>query len=318
MATQGVTNILSKEIGPISRLLTQSPRRLLSTRPVQNQAQTLLQEKENGFGFIRHNPRTPKPRNKGVTEIRGPYYSAYGRRHLQDVLETMGYHIDGLKFAGGSFSMMPEKAVRELVDLAHQYDVYVSTGGWVEHVLTQPDSEVIVDKYLRKCKDIGFDVIELSAGFLSIPPDDWLRLAEKVHSMGLKAKPELGIQFGAGGDTAVADLEAAGTSDPSKVINMGKKFIEAGVERLMIESEGITENVKSWRTDVIQAILRDLPQEMVMFEAADAQVFNWYVREFGIDVNLFVDHSQIVQLTCLRSGIWGMADTFGKIVSYRK
>lgn len=44
-----------------------------------------------------------------------------------------------------------------------------------------------------------FDVVELSAGFLSFPSDDWLRLVDRVHSYGLKAKPELGIQFGAGG-----------------------------------------------------------------------------------------------------------------------
>jgi phosphosulfolactate synthase (CoM biosynthesis protein A) len=230
----------------------------------------------------------------------------------------MGYHVDGLKFAGGSFSMMPEDRVRELIDLAHQHDVYVSTGGWMEHILAQPDSNTTVERYLSKCKDLGFDVIEISSGFLSFPADDWLRLVDKVHSMGMKAKPELGIQFGAGGDTSAEDLEATGTSDPSKVVSLGKKFIDAGVERMMIESEGITENVKSWRTDVIQTILRDLPLDKVMFEAADPPVFNWYIREFGIDVNLFIDHSQIVQLTCLRSGIWGMADTFGKIVSYRE
>lgn len=40
-------------------------------------------------------------------------------------------------------------------------------------------------------------MVELSAGFLSLPADDWLRLVERVHSYGLKAKPELGIQFGA-------------------------------------------------------------------------------------------------------------------------
>jgi hypothetical protein len=45
-------------------------------------------EDENGFGFIRHNNRPPKPRNVGVTEIRGPYYSAMGKRYLEDVLET--------------------------------------------------------------------------------------------------------------------------------------------------------------------------------------------------------------------------------------
>lgn len=160
-------------------------------------------------------------------------------------------------------------------------------------------------------------MIEISSGFLSLPGDDWLRLVDRVHKAGLKAKPELGIQFGAGGDTSAADLESIGTADPSRVTSMAKRFIGAGVERMMIESEGITENVKAWRTDVIQSILRDVPMERVMFEAAEPAVFNWYVRELGVDVNLFVDHSQIVQLSCLRAGIWGMADTFGKIATFR-
>lgn len=187
----------------------------------------------------------------------------------------------------------------------------------MEHILTQSNPANAVDRYLKKCKEVGFDVIEISAGFLSIPQDDWLRLVEKVHAAGLTAKPECGIQFGAGGDTGSSELEALGTSDPTKIVNMGKRFIDAGVERIMIESEGITENVTQWRTDVIQHILRELPAEKVMFEAADPKVFNWYIREFGADVNLFVDHSQIVQLSCLREGIWGMADTFGKITTFR-
>jgi phosphosulfolactate synthase (CoM biosynthesis protein A) len=62
-----------------------------------------------------------------VTEIRGPYYSVMGKRYLADILETMGTHVDGLKFAGGSFSLFEEKPLRELIELAHSYDVYVST-----------------------------------------------------------------------------------------------------------------------------------------------------------------------------------------------
>ncbi|KAH7114861.1 sulfonate biosynthesis enzyme [Dactylonectria macrodidyma] len=288
-----------------------------TTRPLQIPGPILLEDKKKGFGFVRHNCRPPKPRTLGVTEIRGPYYSAMGKRYLQDVLETMGHHVDGLKFAGGSFSLFPEENLKDLVELAHQYGVYVSTGGWMEHVLLQSDPQLAVDRYLKKCKELGFDVIEISSGFLSIPQDDWLRLVDKVHSEGLIAKPECGIQFGAGGDTAASELESMGTSDPSKIIHMGKRFIDAGVERIMIESEGITENVIKWRTDVIQQILRELPQEKVMFEAADPAVFNWYIREFGTDVNLFVDHSQIVQLSCLREGIWGRADTFSSVVNYK-
>jgi phosphosulfolactate synthase (CoM biosynthesis protein A) len=39
----------------------------------------------------------------------------------------MGYHVDGVKFAGGSFSLFPEDKLRELIELAHQYEAYVST-----------------------------------------------------------------------------------------------------------------------------------------------------------------------------------------------
>jgi phosphosulfolactate synthase (CoM biosynthesis protein A) len=45
-------------------------------------------EDEHAFGFIRHSTRPAKPRKVGVTEIRGPYYSAMGKRYLKDVLET--------------------------------------------------------------------------------------------------------------------------------------------------------------------------------------------------------------------------------------
>lgn len=47
-----------------------------------------------------------------------------------------------------------------------------------------------------------------------------------------------------------------------------------------------------------------------MFEAADPNVFAWYLKQYGPEVNLFVDHSQIVQLECLRSGLWGRVLTY--------
>ena len=85
-----------------------------------------------------------------------------------------------------------------------------------------------------------------------------------------------------------------GMSDLSRIINVAWRFVDMGVKRMMIELEGITENVRWWRTDVIQAILREPPMEKVMFEVAELKVFNWYIREFRVDVNLFVNRSQII------------------------
>jgi phosphosulfolactate synthase (CoM biosynthesis protein A) len=67
--------------------------------------------------------------------------------------------------------------------------------------------------YIKACKNVGFDILEISSGFITIPMDDWLRLVKKV-----------------------------------------------------------------------------------MFDAADPDVFIWYIKNYGPDVNLFVDQNQIVEL----------------------
>jgi phosphosulfolactate synthase (CoM biosynthesis protein A) len=249
-----------------------------------------------------------------LTEIRGSYYTVVGPNYLRDVLETMGEHVDVLKFAGGAFTLMPEPALREILDVAHEHDVMVSTGGFIEHVLTQgPEA---TDRYIDEVARIGFDILEISAGFISIPTDDFVRLTERVQRAGLKAKPEVGIQFGAGGATTPEELEQEGTRDVSYAIDLAKRCLDAGAYMIMIESEGITEEVKTWRTDVVADIARDVGLEKVMFEAADPEVFGWYIKNYGPEVNLFVDHSQIVQLECLRRGIWGTKSLWGRVVTY--
>lgn len=278
-------------------------------------AKTEAKDSARVFDFLRLNPRPEKPRKDGLTEIRGPYYTPLGVNQLQDIFETMGQYVDALKFAGGAFSLMPRRALRQIIDLCHKHDVQVSTGGFIEHVLTQGSEAV--NRYIQECKNVGFDIVEISSGFITLPADDWLRLVERVQKAGLKAKPEIGIQFGAGGATRAEELEAEGTRDPSWPIHLAERFLSAGAYMVMIESEGITENVKIWRTDVPASIIKALGLQRVMFEAADPEVFGWYIKNYGPEVNLFVDHSQIVQLECLRSGIWGTKSLWGRVVSFK-
>ena len=226
----------------------------------------------------------------------------------------MGRWIDSLKFAGGSFALMPRDVVRRMIELCHAHGVLVSTGGFIEQVLTQGHDAV--ERYIDECAALGFDVLEISSGFITTSARTQLRLIERVARAGLKAKPELGIQFGAGGASSADELEAEGTRDLEWVIAQARQFLDAGAYLIMIESEGITESVRTWRTDVPGKFASALGLEKLMFEAADPPVFEWYVKNFGPDVNLFVDHSQIVQLECLRSGVWGTKSTWGRVVGW--
>lgn len=98
-----------------------------------------------------------------------------------------------------------------------------------------------VDAYIEECVRFEFYRIELAAGFIQLPTPDLIRLIQKVKKAGLKPKPEIGVQFGAGGDTSKAELETEGTRNPQILIDAANGFLNTGVSIIVIESEGITE-----------------------------------------------------------------------------
>ena len=84
------------------------------------------------YGFGQHYGNRVKSWNLSLY-----FASTYARSHKawQDVFETVGQFVDGLKFSGGSHSLMPKSFIKEVIDMAHRHDVYVSTGDWAEHLL---------------------------------------------------------------------------------------------------------------------------------------------------------------------------------------
>ena len=56
------------------------------------------------------------------------------------MLEFVGQFVDGLKFTGGSESLMPKSFIKEATKLAHEHDIYVSTGDWAEYLLQKGPS----------------------------------------------------------------------------------------------------------------------------------------------------------------------------------
>ena len=92
-----------------------APRALHSTARLANQ-------KEHPFSFLPANSLEPKAaRTKGLTEIRGPYYAPVTKTYLDELLSDWGEYVDGIKFAGGAFSLMPEERLRGLIDTAHKH-----------------------------------------------------------------------------------------------------------------------------------------------------------------------------------------------------
>jgi len=62
----------------------------------------------------------------------------------------------------------------------------------------------------------------------------------------------------------------------------------------------------------------ELGIENLVFEVPNSEKFEWYVKNFGPNVNLFVGNSQIIELGCLRSGLWGKLTSWDRTTSFSR
>jgi phosphosulfolactate synthase (CoM biosynthesis protein A) len=269
------------------------------------------------FDFVKISNVPPKPRKTGVIEIRGPYYAPTTIGYVKDLLEMWGDYIDGFKFAGGSMRLLSVDMVKSILKICHDCDVYVSTGGFVERIIVQGADAV--DRYLEECKSLGFDIVEISSGLAPIPLDDKVEIVKQVKRMGMIPKPEISLMIGAGAGTHIVGYKPK-LRDVDDLMKEARAHLKAGAHIMMLESEGITEDLppNKWRTDVIKKLVSEFGFESWMFESSDPPVFKWYLKNFGSNVNLFIDHSQIVEYTAWRTKLWGDPEIWkGKTLSYK-
>ena len=276
------------------------------------------------FPYVNLKKLPIKPRQVGLTEVRGPYYEAFTVNELRDLLSTWGYYIDGFKFAGGTQALLDEVTVKEFTNIAHQYQVYVNTGGFIERIVIEDIN--FIDEYLHETKRLGFDVVEVSSGMFHDPNDfgltQQIEIVKKINSIGLKAKPEITIMSGVGGGSKEFNYNEKVTAIKSidALIDEGKRFFDAGAYMLMIESEGITEGIEDpnkWRKDVIFDLIEQFGHEKLMFEVSPEDeearmTFKWYLKNVSNDVNLMMNAKNIVEFNAWRLHLWGDRDLWNK------
>lgn len=246
--------------------------------------------------------------------MRGPHYTVLTQNAIEDILESRGQFVDGLKFSGGSHSLFPRDFIKQLTHLAHQHQVYVSTGDWAEHFLRQCQGPSSFKQYVEECKHLGFDTIDLNVSSLKLPEETLLRLVRLIKSLGLRAKPLFALNFHTSDfpvvptNTAfasyVAPIPHSSASevveDVDLLLRRAERCLEAGADMIMIDADDLCKYADSLRSDVVAKIVGRLGLEKTMFEASNPKASEWFVRRYGPRVNLFVDHSQVTYLECLR------------------
>ena len=259
------------------------------------------------FPYLPFIKREKRPRETGINYVRSPVLVG---RTIEDYLEAYGDMVDILKLSGKQAAQINEKSLIDFISTCKKFNVMVSIGNPVMDVALIGGRKA-VDDYINKCVDLGVDIIEISSIARSIDDDDVCTLIEKVSKKGIKVLNEIGVAFA----HSEVNEEAIFVQ---RLINQSKKFLNAGSWKILLESEGLTENMnkENYRWNIIDKIISPLKLSQFMVEADDQDVFCKYIEIYGPNINMMIDYSRLLKMEDARIGYGPSQFLWGKVVKY--
>ena len=160
------------------------------------------------------------------------------------------------------------------------------------------------DDTLKRLKNAGFNIVEISEGVSDMPEKVKERIADFVHSNGMRLMVEVGKKNPRNQlslEETVQKLNESVDLEPEFLIVEGR---ESG------KSVEIFDDLGEIKWDWVNRILEECPKEKIMFEAPLERQQVELVIRIGANVNLGnVSFSSVAALETQRRGMRG--DTFG-------
>lgn len=236
--------------------------------------------------------RAAKPRTFGINMV---IDKNLGARSLADLLETAGDSIDHIKLAFGTTVALGERAVRDKIQMIRSSQIEVYPGGTL---LEAAVIQGVLPEFLRRARDLGFTMVEVSDGTITMTPEERANVIRCALDMGLRVISEVGkkdprqkMPAGAMRAQIAADL-ALGAS---------YTIIEAreGGKGVGIYDENGAVNVAE--LDALVDGLEDL--DRIVWEAPQCTQQAYLIQRFGPNVNLGnIQPLEVLALEALRCG----------------
>lgn len=239
--------------------------------------------------------RTVKPRSEGVTMI---IDKGLGLNAIQDLLNSAGDVIDFIKLTFGTSAFLDLDYLAEKVEIVKDRNVWICPGGTFLEVSVWQGT---YPKYLKRCKELGFNAIEFSDGTIEIDMKTRADCIKRAVDMGFKVVSEVGKK------------------DPSEAIAVSKMHEEiaadlaSGAFKVIVEAReagkgvGIYDKNGKPKLDEVEAIIKGVNDiTKLEWEAPIKDQQQFLILRFGPNVNLGnVPPEDILALEALRNGLRG-------------
>jgi phosphosulfolactate synthase len=221
-----------------------------------------------------------------------------GPRAWEDVLEVSGEHISIVKLGWGTAAVTAN--LERKLEVLREKPVVI--GGTYFEVVYAKDR---LDEYKQWLKRLGLQHVEISDGTVEIPRERKLELIA-----------DFARDFTVLSEVGSKDSSVEYTAD--QWVQWLQEELEAGAWKVITEAResgtaGIFDSAGGMRTDLIGEIALTVGPANVIFEAPTKAAQVWFIKQFGVSVNLGnIPPDEVIPLTTLRYGLRG--DTLKEVL----
>jgi phosphosulfolactate synthase len=254
--------------------------------------------------------RTVKPRNEGITMV---IDKGLGMNSTRDLLDSAADVIDFIKLTFGTSAFLELAYLAAKVEMVKDRDVWICPGGTFLEVSVWQGS---YPKYLKRCKELGFNAIEFSDGTIEID--------RKIRGDCIKRAVDMGFLV----------VSEVGKKDPDEKIatSMMHEEIAAdlanGAFKVIVEAReagkgvGIYDKDGKPKADEVESIIKGVKDiSKLEWEAPIKNQQQFLIQRFGLNVSLGnVPPEDILALEALRNGLRGdtLKQAFSTNPTYKK
>ncbi|MFZ5823108.1 MAG: phosphosulfolactate synthase [Bacillota bacterium] len=239
--------------------------------------------------------RSAKPRTAGQTMV---IDKGLGLSQTGDLLELGAGYIDFMKFGFGTAALYRSELLKAKIDLIRSYEVEPYPGGtflevaWLQGRLAE---------YLRVCDRLGFRLVEVSDGTITLTPAERQAIIRAARDWGFAVITEIGKK-----DDEV-DL------DPIQALRQIRADLEAGATKVIVEGResgkgvGIYDAAGKAKEDDLEIIVAGLESpDVLMWETPMKEQQQAMITRFGPNANLGnIAPADVIALEALRRGLRG-------------
>lgn len=245
------------------------------------------------FNLTQIPERMKKPRNHGITMVMDKGLSM---NEVENFLSVAGPHVDIVKLGFGTSAVTPN--LKEKINLYHQYNMPIYFGGTLFEAFLIRNQ---IDDYIAICKEYNITYMEVSDGSITIPHAEKCGYIEKLTKYGTVL-------------SEVGSKDATNIMAPYKWIELMRAELEAGASYVIAEAReagnvGIYRDSGEVRQGLVAEILKQIPEEKILWEAPQKAQQLYFLQLLGCNVNLGnIAPNEVIPLEAMRIGLRG--DTF--------